>query len=105
MLTRLLKKQPIIKLIPSLKCCVDSNTVAKYGLFVLVCPFTSIVSVITDKAGPLPVLFFTANTERVSKYRREYQHLTKPVGRVDLLTQVRKVLDVSEPGSSNDQPI
>ncbi|ETO04828.1 hypothetical protein RFI_32568 [Reticulomyxa filosa] len=38
-------------LIPSLKCCVDSNCTPKYSLLVLVCPFSSISKVVSDKIG------------------------------------------------------
>jgi len=41
------------ELIPSLKCCVDSNCTPKYSLLVLVCPFTSISKVVSDKIGTL----------------------------------------------------
>jgi len=39
------------ELIPSLKCCVDSNSTPKYALLVLVCSFTSISKVVSDKIG------------------------------------------------------
>ncbi|ETO23121.1 hypothetical protein RFI_14064 [Reticulomyxa filosa] len=57
-------------LIPSLKCCLDSNTIPKYSLLVLVSPFSSIAKIVADKVGTWASYLLSDRFDNLERIKR-----------------------------------